>query len=109
MTPGSPAGEIEGVPLPQPMGRSPVVGAIRHALDTTSHGWLHLVAVATDGDVVVLRGRVPSFYLKQMAQATALAVPGVAALRNELEVRVPEPFRQAGDDSCPSLASSRTA
>jgi osmotically-inducible protein OsmY len=98
MTSGSPAGEIEGVPLPQPAARSPVVGAIRRALDTTSHGWLHLVAVVTDGDVVVLRGRVPSFYLKQLAQAIVLAVPGVEGLRNELEVYVPEPIQSARDD-----------
>jgi osmotically-inducible protein OsmY len=74
------------------------VGAIRQALDTTSHGWLHLVAVVTEGDVVVLRGRVPSFYLKQIAQEAVLAVPDVGVLRNKLEVRVPEPVQSAGDN-----------
>jgi len=97
MTSGSPADGIEGVPLPQPSVRPPAVDAIRRALDATSHGWLHLVAIATAGDVVVLRGRVPSFYLKQIAQETVLAVPGVGVLRNELEVRVPEPVQSAGD------------
>ena len=53
----------------------PLADAIRGALDKTGHGWLRLVGVSVEGGCVVLRGRVPSFYLKQMAQVTAMAVP----------------------------------
>jgi len=34
---------------------------------------------------VILRGRVPSYYLKQVAQATVLGLPGVDDVRNELD------------------------
>jgi osmotically-inducible protein OsmY len=35
---------------------------------------------------VILRGRVPSYYLKQVAQAAVLGLPGVEEVRNELDV-----------------------
>jgi osmotically-inducible protein OsmY len=40
--------------------------------------------------LVVLGGRVPSYYLKQVAQATALSLPGVDRVRNDLEVGRPD-------------------
>jgi len=42
---------------------------------------------------VTLRGRVPSYYLKQVAQAAVLALPGVDAVRNELDVFSSNPSR----------------
>jgi len=36
-----------------------------------------------------LKGRVPSYYLKQVAQQTALSVPNVDQVRNDLEVSRP--------------------
>ncbi len=63
-----------------------VAAAVRMALEKTGHGWLRRIVVALEGESIVLRGTLPSFYLKQMAQVTVLAVPGVAALRNELVV-----------------------
>ncbi len=38
------------------------------------------------GSGLILRGRVPSYYLKQVAQSVAVSVAGVPAVRNELEV-----------------------
>ena len=35
-------------------------------------------------------GRVSSYYLKQLAQATALAVPGAHQIRNDLNVIPPD-------------------
>jgi osmotically-inducible protein OsmY len=40
---------------------------------------------ASDGEVT-LRGRVPSYYQKQVAQTAALHVPGVRGVHNELDV-----------------------
>jgi osmotically-inducible protein OsmY len=65
---------------------TPLVGAVRSALEHTGHGWLRLVAVTAEDGAIVLRGRVPSFYLKQMALTAALGVPGVGLVRNELRV-----------------------
>ena len=42
---------------------------------------------------VILRGRVPSYYLKQVAQAAVLALPGVDAVCNELDVFSSNPSR----------------
>ena len=63
-----------------------LVSDARVALRKTGHGWLRQIVVLIEAEVIVLRGKVPSFYLKQMAQATVMGVPGVELLRNELEV-----------------------
>lgn len=64
----------------------PSVEAIRAALHGSGRGWLRRIEVGVEGGCVVLRGQVPSYYLKQMALAAALAVPGVGSVRNELQV-----------------------
>jgi osmotically-inducible protein OsmY len=75
-----------GTELPNSPETVPTAEAVRVALDGTGYGWLRRVEISTEGGCVVLRGRVPSFYLKQLALGTVLAVPGVKGLRNELEV-----------------------
>ena len=40
---------------------------------------------ATDG-FVTLQGRVPSYYLKQVAQSAICGLPGVVGVRNEIDV-----------------------
>jgi len=40
---------------------------------------------ATDG-FVILQGRVPSYYLKQVAQSAICDLPGVVGVRNEIDV-----------------------
>jgi osmotically-inducible protein OsmY len=77
----------DGTPAAEAGPPAPPVDAILAALDKTGHGWLRRIVVTAEGGSIVLRGRVPSFYLKQMAQVIALAVPGVAVLRNELQVQ----------------------
>ena len=67
-------------------GDTPLAAAVLGALDKTGYGWLRRIAVVAEGGVAVLRGNVPSFYLKQMAQETVMAVPGVEGVRNELQV-----------------------
>lgn len=62
---------------------------IERALRATGHRSLRAVAVAVCARVVILGGRVPSYYLKQLAQATALAVPGAHHIRNDLHVVQP--------------------
>jgi osmotically-inducible protein OsmY len=44
------------------------------------------VAVAVEEGNVYLRGRVPSYFLKQKAQETVLAVAGIKRVSNELDV-----------------------
>jgi hypothetical protein len=59
---------------------------IVRALRATGYPPLRAVEVAVRDRRVVLRGRVPSFYMKQIAQAAVLAVPGACALCNALDV-----------------------
>lgn len=41
------------------------------------------------GGVLALRGCLPSYYLKQLAQANVAGVPGVVAVDNRVEVIMP--------------------
>jgi BON domain len=45
-----------------------------------------LICVVDRGRVIV-RGRLPSYYLKQVAQALAVKTVGVERIRSEIEVR----------------------
>jgi len=62
---------------------------VEHALRATGYGPLRGIAVTAHVRLVILGGRVPSYYLKQIAQAAALSVPGVDQVRNDLEVGRP--------------------
>lgn len=64
-------------------------GAVRDALDSSGDSWLRGIDVFATTELVTLKGRVPSFYFKQLALAAALRVPGVIRVHNELEVVAP--------------------
>lgn len=59
---------------------------VEHALHATGYWALRTIAVSVHGRSVTLAGRVPTYYLKQVAQAAALGVPGILQVRNALEV-----------------------
>jgi osmotically-inducible protein OsmY len=59
---------------------------VEQALRATGYPPLRAVAVSVCGPLVILQGRVPSYYMKQLAQTAALAVAGVRELRNEVDV-----------------------
>ena len=59
---------------------------IRRVLRESGYSELRLIAVSARDDVVVLQGQVSCFYLKQLAQTVALAVPEVQQLSNEVKV-----------------------
>lgn len=59
---------------------------IERALRTAGYGPLRGIQVTVDARLVILGGRVPSYYLKQVAQETALTVPGTHQVRNDLDV-----------------------
>lgn len=60
------------------------------ALRARGYRALDSVRASVRAQVVVLRGRVASYYLKQIAQATALAVPGTRQIRNDVDVVQPK-------------------
>lgn len=55
-------------------------------LNRTGHPSLRQIALRSEANVIALSGEVPSFFLKQLAQATVLVVPGVARVQNYLRV-----------------------
>jgi osmotically-inducible protein OsmY len=69
---------------------------VERALRATGYGPLRGIEVTVHARLVILGGRVPSYYLKQVAQTTALAVPGARQVRNDLDVGRPQP-RHAGE------------
>ena len=62
---------------------------VERALRASGYWALRTVRVSVRTRVVFLGGRVSSYYLKQVAQATALAVPGVHQIRNDVNVIQP--------------------
>ena len=60
---------------------------VRRELETSGYAQLRAIQVSATGTGCVhLDGRVQSFYLKQLAQATALGIEGVHSVNNHLEV-----------------------
>jgi osmotically-inducible protein OsmY len=59
---------------------------VERALCATGYGALRDIDVTVYARLIILDGRVPSYYLKQVAQATALAVPGARHVHNDLDV-----------------------
>jgi osmotically-inducible protein OsmY len=65
---------------------SELAAGIEHALRSTGYGYLREVQVILENGCVLLRGKVPSYYLKQLAQETILAKFALMKLCNDLEV-----------------------
>jgi osmotically-inducible protein OsmY len=64
--------------------------AAQAALRRSSYLWIRDVECQYDDGVLTLRGRLPSFFLKQMAQCTVShRLRGSAIVNNQLEVMQP--------------------
>jgi osmotically-inducible protein OsmY len=59
---------------------------IEQALRATGYPALRHVHFWAVGGIAILRGAVPSYYMKQIAQAAVSGVPGVSDVHNELDV-----------------------
>jgi osmotically-inducible protein OsmY len=88
--PSKEANVVQAAPLlAQSLEDLDLAESVERALRATGQGALRGVAVTAHGRLVMLSGRVPTYYLKQVAQATVLAVPGVHQVRNDLDVNRP--------------------
>lgn len=63
-----------------------LVDDIMSALRSTGYLELFDLDVVVDGHDVLLRGRVPSYYIKQKAEFMIRSMPGVATLHSDIEV-----------------------
>ena len=68
--------------------RPDLSGIARNYLEGHPHfrGRMNDVAISHDGRTLVLTGRLPSFYLKQLVQEAVRHVPGVQHVRNLIDV-----------------------
>jgi osmotically-inducible protein OsmY len=85
--------------------RSTIEEAADDRLRRSGHLALRDIACDVRGGVVRLRGRLPTYYLKQVAQAIVAEVDGVIAVSNQIEViapgqliRSPTPDRASADN-----------
>ena len=68
----------------------------QQALRRSSYFELRNVSCEFSGGVLILRGRVPTYHLKQLAQASVADVPGVVEVHNRVEVVMPRLSQNAG-------------
>jgi osmotically-inducible protein OsmY len=64
----------------------PLAARVSHQLQSTGRSTLQAVCVQERQGTVVLSGRVPTFYAKQLAQTIAASVDGVSRVCNETTV-----------------------
>jgi hypothetical protein len=76
------------IPIPRASDNSSTeaLSPILHRLQTSSYLPLRFIHCSADGPRVILRGRVPSYYLKQLAQTLAGQCIGAPAIDNRLDV-----------------------
>jgi osmotically-inducible protein OsmY len=78
-------------PSSQPVG--PAVGVAERAeVRLHGHSYLALRDISCDyhDGVLTLRGRLPTYYLKQRAQEAVAGIGGVKRVANEIEVAAPD-------------------
>jgi osmotically-inducible protein OsmY len=72
-----------------PMADDQILDEAHRALSSTGYGQLRNLHVYCDHGRVTLQGRVPSYYLKQVAQAAIQSLPAVCDIDNDLQVMSP--------------------
>ena len=69
-----------------PSGDLQLAWLINRALQATGHLCLRHLDIVVEGAIVILRGKLPRYYLKQRAHAAIRAIPGVGNVRDEVEI-----------------------
>ena len=77
---------LQDVPTNVPRRDNLLADAIWQTLQESGHEFLRSVQIAVRDGCVLLRGCVPRYYHKQLAQCAAMKVPGITAVDNRLEV-----------------------
>lgn len=60
---------------------------LRISFEQLGYQQLNNIDCEVEDNVLVLTGKLKSFYLKQVAQTVAMKIPGVALVRNLIEVQ----------------------
>ena len=64
-----------------------MVQLLRISFDQLGYQQLNNIECEVDGGVLILSGKLKSFYLKQIAQTVAMKIPGVESVQNRIEVQ----------------------
>ncbi len=80
---------------PTSLSHADVAAEVRNRLAGSPYLPIRRVSVDCDRGVVCLRGRLPSYYYKQLAQETLRGLAGVSQVENKIEV----PCEQGTEDS----------
>ena len=69
-----------------------VVSLVRERLDKHPHfrGRTHMFQIRSNGESLVLSGRVPTYYLKQLLQEVVKLVPDIGNIDNRVDVQRPQ-------------------
>jgi BON domain len=73
-------------PVLAPPSVSPIVQTVERRLRESSYYYLRSIRCSHEGGVITLRGRVPTFYLKQTVQSIVEKIDGVEQVVNLVEV-----------------------
>ena len=65
---------------------TPLSVRVKHRLQHCGYQSVRHISVHEHEGVLTLHGNLPSFYLKQIAQATVAKVPGVEQIHNRVQV-----------------------
>lgn len=76
-------------PEPVHIAESGLSAAVRRALYETGYAPLFNIECFSHGPTVILRGRVTTYYLKQVAQSVAVRLCGTTQVENQIEVGNP--------------------
>src|SRR5579862_3261447 len=85
-------GVVESVAAPPERAHIPendLSQVVRRALYETGYAPLFNVECFSQGTTVILRGQVPTYYLKQVAQSVAVCHCGTTQVENRIEVGLP--------------------
>jgi hypothetical protein len=66
---------------------SPAAIDLQEQLRNSPYWSVRQLVCDTSGDCVILRGTVPSYYLKQVAQSLAMRIVGLGQVRNVIHVQ----------------------
>lgn len=86
---------------------SAVAQSVEVRLRRSPYFELRSVSCECHEGVLTLQGRVPSYYLKQLAQALLAELPGVARIDNRVEVVAPVSFQNPAGRESDSRASGQ--
>ena len=78
------AGEQDGTDLPS----TRLASLVRDGLEHHPHfrGRASLFTIELVGETIVMTGRLPSYYLKQLLQEAIMVMPGVVNIDNQVDV-----------------------